>query len=174
MEPAHHIEAWRDLYVMLGTSAAALIGLLFVASSLHLGEMIGDKALRMRSRNVTLHLVALLVQAIAILAPQPLLPLGIEVVIVNLCGLVLPLSLTRRVFAKHGGHAAVSVYRWGSYLLCYGLGIAGGIVLARGSFGGLYAVTLSNALFFVAVVLDAWKMMLGMHETAASKTGAAP
>ena len=36
METVHQLEGWRDLYVMLGTSAAALIGLLFVATSLHL------------------------------------------------------------------------------------------------------------------------------------------
>jgi hypothetical protein len=28
------IRAWHDLYVMLGTSSAALVGLLFVATSL--------------------------------------------------------------------------------------------------------------------------------------------
>jgi hypothetical protein len=171
MDTAHHLEAWHDLYVMLGTSAAALIGLLFVASSLHIGEMAGDMALRMRSRNVTLHLVALLVQAIAILTPQPLLPLGIEVILVNLCGLVLPLSLTRRVFAS-GAHGAVSVYRWGSYLLGYVLGVAAGAMLARGRIEGLYLATLSSAWFFVAVVLDAWKMMQGMHESAAHKVAA--
>jgi hypothetical protein len=33
------IAAWRDLYVMLGTSSAALIGLLFIATPMHLGEV---------------------------------------------------------------------------------------------------------------------------------------
>ena len=28
------IDAWHDLYVMLGTSSAALIGLLFIATSI--------------------------------------------------------------------------------------------------------------------------------------------
>ena len=34
------IDAWHDLYVMLGTSSAALIGLLFIATSIHLGEVV--------------------------------------------------------------------------------------------------------------------------------------
>jgi hypothetical protein len=171
MDTAHHLEAWRDLYVMLGTSAAALIGQLFVASSLHLGDMAGNQALRLRSRNVTLHLVAMLVQAMAILTPQPLMPLGVEVAIVNLCGIVMPLSLAGRVFRKD---SAVSLYRWLSYMTGYALGVAGGVALACGLVAGLYAVTLSNALFFVAVVLDAWKMLLGLREArgAPDKTGA--
>jgi hypothetical protein len=35
-------EQWRDLYVMLGTTAGALIGLLFVAMSMHLDLMVGN------------------------------------------------------------------------------------------------------------------------------------
>jgi hypothetical protein len=35
MASAHLSDNWHDLYVMLGTSTAALIGLLFVAISLH-------------------------------------------------------------------------------------------------------------------------------------------
>jgi hypothetical protein len=34
-ESAHLIDAWHDFYVMLGTSSPALVGLLFVATSLH-------------------------------------------------------------------------------------------------------------------------------------------
>ena len=72
MENAYQPELWRDLYVMLGTSAAALIGLLFVVTSLHLDEIMNNQVYRTRSRNTTLHLLALLVESVLILAkPQP-------------------------------------------------------------------------------------------------------
>ena len=45
MENAHLPEAWRDLYVMLGTSSAALIGLLYVVTSLHLDEIVSQSRL---------------------------------------------------------------------------------------------------------------------------------
>jgi hypothetical protein len=48
------IDAWRDLYVMLGTSSAALIGLLFIATSIHLGEVVNNPGFRVRSYNQTL------------------------------------------------------------------------------------------------------------------------
>jgi hypothetical protein len=73
MEHLGKVGSWGELYVMLGTSSAALIGLLFVATSLHLKELVDKQVLRTRSRNLTLHLTAMLVQAAAILTPQPLL-----------------------------------------------------------------------------------------------------
>ena len=72
------IDGWHDLYVMLGTSSAALIGLLFVATSLHLGEVVSNPAFRVRAYNVTLYLLTLLVEAVVILVPQPVPFLGAE------------------------------------------------------------------------------------------------
>ena len=46
MESAYQPELWRDLYVMLGTSSAALIGLLFVVTSLHLNEVMNKPVFR--------------------------------------------------------------------------------------------------------------------------------
>ena len=44
MESAEPIQVWHDLYVMLGTSSAALLGLIFVATSLHLDEIVNNPA----------------------------------------------------------------------------------------------------------------------------------
>jgi hypothetical protein len=49
------IDAWHDLYVMLGTSSAALVGLLFIATSMHLGEVVSNPGFRVRSYNQTLY-----------------------------------------------------------------------------------------------------------------------
>ena len=46
----HLPESWRDLYLMLGTSSAALVGLLFVATSLHLAEIANEDIYRLRSQ----------------------------------------------------------------------------------------------------------------------------
>ena len=167
MEGFHELEAWRDLYVMLGTSAAALIGLLFVATSLHLTEMTSNSVFRTRARNVTLHLVAMLVQAAAILTPQPLVMLGIELVVINLCGLCLPLSFTYRAFIKgreSGKRGGFSIYVGLTFILGYLLGVVGGGVLSRSLLWGLYLVTAATVSFFVWVIWNAWKIMLGLGQ----------
>ena len=95
------IDAWHDLYVMLGTSSAALIGLLFIATSLHLGEVVSNPGFRVRSYNQTLYLLTLLVEAIFILVPQPVSFLGAELMALNLVGLWIALSTSYIFIYKH-------------------------------------------------------------------------
>ena len=71
MHGEYHSEAWRELYVMLGTSSAALIGVLFIVTSLRISDFMDNQAFQLRARNITLHLLATLVQAAAVLTPQP-------------------------------------------------------------------------------------------------------
>jgi len=135
-ESAHLIDAWHDFYVMLGTSSAALIGLLFVATSLHLGEVMSNPAFRIRAYNATLYLLTLFVEAALILVPQPVPFLGAELTVLNLVGLTLPISTTytfvykHRIISRRGGMKMSRVVKLsGAYLL----GIAGGIALIQGS-----------------------------------------
>jgi hypothetical protein len=81
------LNAWHDLYVVLGTSSGALLGLLFVATSIHLGEIVSNPGLRVRSNNQTLYLLTLLVEAVVILVPLPVPFLGAELMVLNLVGL---------------------------------------------------------------------------------------
>jgi hypothetical protein len=77
MEHFEKLGSWGELYVMRGTSSAALIGLLFVSASLHLREIVSDDIYKIRAQDTTLLLVATLVQAAFILTPQPIHILGI-------------------------------------------------------------------------------------------------
>ena len=95
------IDAWHDLYVMLGTSSAALIGLLFIATSIHLGEVVSNPGFRVRSYNQTLYLLTLLVEAVLILVPQPVPFLGVELMALNLVGLGIAISTTYTFIYKH-------------------------------------------------------------------------
>jgi hypothetical protein len=67
MEGGDITRTWHDLYVMLGTSAAALIGLFFIATSLHIAEVVSNPVFRVRAYYGTLYLLTLLIQAILIL-----------------------------------------------------------------------------------------------------------
>ena len=169
MENAYQPELWRDLYVMLGTSSAALIGLLFVVTSLHLNEIMNNQVYRIRARNMTFHLVALLVQAALILTPQPMAVLGAELVAINLFGLQLPLSFVYKAFYKNkkmGKRGAYSIYHGIINIAGYLLGIAGGASLIEQSNWGMYLVTASFITFLVSAILNAWTIMLVVGQTA--------
>jgi len=158
-------ELWRDLYVMLGTSAAALIGLLFIVSSLHLDEIIKNPAFRLRARNNTLHLVVIVVESMLVLTPQPLPILGAELVAIDLFCLQFPLKFAYKFFFKDretGMSGGWSRYRAVSYVAGYLLGAVGGAILIAQAAVGLYFVTASCGILLVLVVSNAWSIMLGV------------
>jgi hypothetical protein len=163
MDSAYLPDIWRDLYLMLGTSSAALIGLLFVASSLHVREIVSVEMFKVRVQNTMLVMVGTLIQATAILTPQPLRLLGAELLILNLWGLSFPLSLlfraARMSAAARGGF---SFYRGIFFTTGYLVGIAGTIGLIVGADWGLYPVTVGYTHSLVAGVWNAWMMMLGI------------
>jgi hypothetical protein len=161
------IDAWHDLYVMLGTSSAALIGLLFIATSIHLGEVVSNPGFRVRSYNQTLYLLTLLVEAVLILVPQPVPFLGAELMALNLAGLWIALSTSYIFIYKHrddSHRGGMKMSRAIPLSVSYLLGIAGGIALIQDSRWGMYIVTVSYTTLLVTVVLGAWSTMLGIEQ----------
>jgi len=172
MENAHQLEQWRDLYVMLGTSSAALIGLLFVVMSLHLEGIMKNPVFYNRAHNITHHLLTTLVEAALILTPQPMTVLGAELVALNLFGLRLPLRFFHESFYKNkalGKRGSYSLYRGFINIGAYLLGIAGGASFIALSNWGLYLVTVSYVAFLVSGVLNAWTIMFGIGQTEMAK-----
>ena len=167
MESVVLIDAWHDLYVMLGTSSAALIGLLFIATSIHLGEVVSNPGFRVRTHNQTLYLLTLLVEAVLILVPQPVPFLGAEIVVLNLVGLWFAVSTTYTFIYKHRDdthRGGMKMSRAIPLTVAYLLGVAGGIALIRSSRWGMYVVTVSYTTLLVTVVLGAWSTLLGMEQ----------
>jgi hypothetical protein len=162
---------------MLGTSSAALIGLLFVVTSIRIEDLAHNSAFKTRARNVTFHLLAMLVQSIAVLTPQAVNSLGMEVIVINLCGLMLPATLLYQALYKNkalGKRGDISFYRGGIYVGGYVLGLLGGAALIAKSNLGLRLITISYVVFLVSVIWDAWKIMFGVEQAqeaqAAGKT----
>jgi hypothetical protein len=166
-ESVDSIDAWHDLYVMLGTSSAALIGLLFIATSMHLGEVVSNPGFRVRSYNQTLYLLTLLVEAVLILAPQPAPFLGAELIFLNLVGLWFPISTSYTFIYKHQNdrhRGGMKMSRAIPLSMAYLFGIVGGIAIIQGSRWGMYIVTVSYTTLLVTVVLGAWSTMLGIEQ----------
>ena len=69
---------------MVGGAAAALTGLILVAVSLHLKEVLGHPLHRDRSFTSLQGLVTVLITAAAVLSPQSLTALGIALVILGI------------------------------------------------------------------------------------------
>jgi hypothetical protein len=165
-EGAHQLERWHDLYVMLGTSSATLLGLLYVVTSLHLDEIVNNPIFRTRARSNSIYLLITLAEAVAVLTPQPFISLGVEVFALNLIGLWISgrnafRFLQQRELSQRGG---VRLYRAASFMCAFVLGLLAGGVLVRQSTSGFYLITASYFILLVAVALNGWSIMLGVGE----------
>jgi hypothetical protein len=168
------VQAWHDLYIMLGASSATLIGLIFVAASLHLRDLADNPAFRVRAHHGTLYLLTLLLEAVVILVPQPIPALGIQLLALNLAGLWFPLSSAYSYFYKdkEASHrAGITKTRTMTYSGAYLLGIVGSITLFESPQWGMYLVTASYITLLVAVVLGAWAVALGIGQKEEAEDG---
>ena len=105
-------EAWHDLFVATAGAAAALLGLIFVAVSLHLREVEREPAIRQRVRVNLQALAAILVISLCGLLPgQGNLWLGIELALVVVVYSALIAIGTWRASRDAGGLPADSLRR---------------------------------------------------------------
>jgi hypothetical protein len=147
---------------MLGTSSAALIGLLFVATSLHLAEIANEEIYRLRAQYTTLILLSTLMQGTAVLMPQSMKILGFELLVINLLGLSFPVTLLSKAVKIPGarGRGGFSVRRATVFISGYVIGIIGAGVVATGREWGMYGVTYALLLFIS--IWNGWMIMQGI------------
>jgi len=157
-------ESWHELYLMLGTSSAALIGLLFVATSLHLAEIANEEIYRLRAQYTTLILLSTLLQGTAILVPQPMPVLGVELLAISVWGLSFPLTLLSKAVKIPGarGRGGFSVRRARFFIAGYLIGIVGAGMVTAGKEWGMYAVTVSYTSLLIASIWNGWMIMQGI------------
>jgi len=169
MHQSVNLEPWRDAFVMLGSSAGALVGLLFIVMSLHFDRISRNPDANTRisldgGRNNTYHLLTVLVEATLVLAPQPMALLGAELVAINLFGLRLPLTITHRylrqnvTISERGGFPTTVIL---TITAAYLLGAIGAGVLIASRDWGLYFVAASCLIKIVRTALTAWMLMFG-------------
>jgi hypothetical protein len=161
-------ELWRDLYVMIGTSSAALLGLLYVVTSLHLDEIVNNLVYRTRARSNAIFLIVTLIESALILTPQRVAFLGIGLATLNLFGWSFPIRNSYRYYFRQrdlGRRGGLSPYRALAFHACFLLGVAGGVCIAIGSTWGIYLVTTSCVALLVVVAMNAWSIMLGIGQS---------
>lgn len=177
MEAVYRPEQWHDLFVMIGSAAGALVGLLFIVVSLHFDKISAQDDINTRvtmegARYNTMHLLTVLLEAGAVLAPQPSWLLGAELIALNLFGLRLPLTIIYRYANRHitishrGGFPVVLI---ATVIATYLMGAAGGAAVLWQAQWALYPVALACLVMIVRSVLTAWMLIFGISHSQAAK-----
>ena len=166
MEYSFKPEVWHQVFVILGSSSAGLIGLLFIAASLQVKAIASNPVFYRRAFNNSCFLLIILTQSLLVLIPQPIQILGAELVAINIVGLWLPIRFVygffknEEVFRRGGGSIYLAII-FGVILL---LGITGGVALIGHLNWGMYLVAASCFFLLVRVVLAAWSILAGVGE----------
>ncbi|WP_368496430.1 hypothetical protein [Herbiconiux sp. A18JL235] len=155
-------EGWTDFAVASAGAAGALAGLIMVVISVNVKEIIQGESLPSRAVATIASVVVILVGSVAMLIPgQPLLVLGVEMVVFAAIAVALQIDAVRRMYASHGSSGA-----WGRLAqVLLGVGsplwvAAGGVALVASAPWGLYLVAVGFISIFMAAVLNAWVLMI--------------
>lgn len=155
------IEAWSEFNVAMVGATAALAGLVIVAASVNIGDIIKEASLTARlAAGISGLVLALIASAIGLIPAVGTLPYGVAMVLLALGAGVFQVQATRRIFENRhpanrfrAGKAAVGFLAPLAYLI-------GGALLAAGQPGGLVWFAAGSITAIVAALLVSWIVLV--------------
>jgi hypothetical protein len=158
---AYVAEPWSELYVAMAGAAAALLGLLFVAVSINLEQVLRVAWLPLRAGETLGVLVVLLVTAVFVLVPgQSTTALGLELAGTGLV-LIGSDGALRIRRGRPPGAPARSIVVPAVIVACTGVPlVTAGATLVAGEGGGLYWTVPALLAGFAGAVFNAWVLLV--------------
>ena len=156
------LDAWNNFSVATVGASAALAGLIIVAVSVNVKEIIAGSSLPARAGATIAAVVLILVTSTVLLVPdQPALFLGLEIVVFAIIALLLQLDASRRMLGSPEG--APRAVKLGNSAVCVAqllIVVAGGVLIALGSPAGLGFVAFGFVMIFIVSTVNAWVLMV--------------
>jgi modulator of FtsH protease len=144
---------WQNFFLMLGGANAALTGLVFVALSIHLREVLDHPLLKPRAVLALVVLTTQIAIAAIVLAPQSRELMGLEILVLN--GIFLYLNLRHRTATTLDQAALISL----AIRLAYGYSA---ISLIVGVGGGFYVLGLVLVLTLGRTMVTCWALLTAL------------
>jgi hypothetical protein len=162
------LASWHDYFVVVGTGAAALTGLVFVAMTLHLEDIVNSPVHRHRARTILTGLTAVFIRcALVLMGSQSPQVIAIELVGVLVVVEVVLYRSTRE--ALNSSDPSVLLRAVGSFA-CLVVEQAGAVILFQGVTWGLYLVGLGMMSSFYFMVSGAWLLLVGVGSSQPAST----
>ena len=151
--------AWQNFYIMIGTANAAITGLLFVALSMHLKQILSHAVYKPRAIVVLVILTTQIVISAIVLAPQPRDLMGWEILILNV--FFLGLNVRYRAPARITTGSALTIAFRVIYLLA-------SVSLITGVGGGFYILGGILTLTVVRSISNCWTLLTALESDTAA------
>jgi hypothetical protein len=162
---------WHDYFIVVGSGAAALTGLVFVAMTLHLEEVTGNPVHRHRARTILTGLTAVFIRcALVLMGGQSGQVVALELIVVLLgVEVILYRSIRDALRTASVAQPGLLLRTLGSFA-CLLVEQAGAVALFFGATGGLYVIGLGMMSSFIFIVSGAWLLLVGVGTEEAAKT----
>jgi hypothetical protein len=154
---------WHDFNVALVTAAAGLLGLLFVALSIHIRTLNAERNAELRSvaRTVFLGYVVSLAYGFLALMPQSLRAFGGEVIVLNLAATI-PFAAAARSGLRATGvgyDRRVTLVQFAAGFGLFAVALTGAIGVAVGEIWALYLTAAIAVLSLLWGVFNTWELI---------------
>jgi modulator of FtsH protease len=156
-------EGWLEFGVAAAGATAALAGLLIVAMSVNVKQILASKALMHGARSTIASLVLAIVTSLLLLIPgQSLLLLGVEALVITVpaVGIQLQSILTQSRTSAEGITPAVLAFIIAFAVLQYAPFLIGGILLLFGVAAGVWLLAAGVVIVVIASLVNAWVLLL--------------
>ena len=158
---------WHDYFVMVGGGSAALTGLVFVAMTLHLQDIVNHPVHRHRARTILTGLTAVFLRCgLVLMGGQSRQAVAVEIIAVLIVVEVILYRSTRDAFMA--ADRGVLLRAIGSFA-CLVTEQLGAVILFVGGIWGLYIVGLGMMASFVFMVSGAWLLLVGVESSQAQE-----
>ncbi len=155
------VEGWNDFFLATAGAAAALAGLLFVAISINVKEIVAYAWLPARAvATVTLLVGALVMASVALMPDLSDRSLGVLLLAVAVVIWAITTSLRIRWWGKIEESPSPEL---ATLLLDQAAtlpGVVGAVMLVAGSTNGLYVVAAGILVSFAVAVINAWVLLV--------------
>ena len=159
------LEHWKDFYLMLGTASAALVALLFVATSIGAGIITRTSSgpTRTYMSPVAFHFTSVLfVAAIALIPEHAPRSLALLIGANGICGLVYAVFVVRRLLTDNISDAADRVCYGFLPLVAYAAACVSAWLVGSSKGHGPQVLAASQILLLVVNIRNAWDLLLAM------------
>ena len=165
-------EQWNNFFVLVGTGSAALTGLVFVAISVNLKDVVRDATHTYRAINMLTGFTAVFIlSSFALMGRQTHQALGLEWLIVSLLAGAINTNGYIHGFSLAGSRYALSLFRVAGGSACYLGQVIGSAAFFLGSGWGIYVSATAVIINFYFLISGSWLLIVGtLH---GSKTAAA-
>ena len=162
MDFAYRPDDWHDFYVALAGVSGALLGLIFVAVSLHLEEVSRHRVLRNRVRLNLVGLSLILLISMACLIPmQGARALAVEMGVLWFADMVIAAESQRRLSKLMGGLSSAMIFRTSVAITVAALGMVSAVSLWFGAGGGLLWNAGAAVVTVGVVIANTWNVSFG-------------